>query len=133
VNDTYIQEAFHQTLPKAQKSERYYVSLYACIPYYGGPEEGGWWGEDRVLCATEAFNFEDEADAAKEKIQELADRLQKQAQREYGENCRRECDWLDERGLDADYLPEPDGPTRYFVVVEPQRGMSESTGCRHYE
>lgn len=42
-------------------------------------------------------------------------------------------EWLEARGLDADYLPEPDGELSYFVTIEDQPGSSESRGCRHYE
>jgi len=40
-----------------------------------------------------------------------------EAKKAYGEQCVREMEWLDARMLDADYLPEPDGPSDFSVLV----------------
>ena len=44
-----------------------------------------------------------------------------------------EMEWCEARGLDADYLPEPDGEVTYHVVTEDTPGEGVSRGCRHYE
>jgi len=125
--------AFQAICKDALQVQGVFVSLYRREPYYGGPEEGGWWGEDIVLEESQRFSFEEDAQTAKERIEKLIEIMNTTAKKDWGEACRRECDWLDERGLDADFLPETNGPTRWFVRVENVRGDSESQGCRHYE
>lgn len=44
-----IRESFFQVCGDAKPSNSFYVSLYSARPFYGGPEEGGWWGRDYVL------------------------------------------------------------------------------------
>ena len=41
-----INEAFFNICREAKPAKSSYVSLYVNVPYYGGPEEGGWWGSD---------------------------------------------------------------------------------------
>lgn len=129
---SYIREAFEQALKDAKPAQGYYVTLMEAESYYGGPEEGGWWGTNHTIVSYKYFQTEEEAQAAKETIEKLAEELEADSQREYGEQCLREMDWLEARGLDADYLPEPDGPSRYYVVVS--EGLPESSyGPTHYE
>jgi hypothetical protein len=133
MSDANLQAAFNAVIKDAETPSGCWVSLYANHPFYGGPEEGGWWGSDTVLSATKFYRFTDDAEKAKAKVQKLADELGQCARREYGERCLSESAWLEARGLDDDFLPEPDGPTTYFVTTEDQRGSLESQGCRHYE
>jgi len=129
---TYIQNAFHAVCDKSQPSEDWYVCLMEEIPYYGGPEEGGWWGTDYELRAYQKFPSEELANAAKERVNELAKELEEEAQKDYGEQCLRDMEWLEKRGLEADFLPEPDGPSRFYVRVC-QELPQNSYGSRHYE
>ena len=129
---SYIREAFEKVCSEAKQAEGHFVVLVEEIPYYGGPEEGGWWGRDTDIIAYQWYPTEEQASAAAEEVKKFAKELEANAQREYGEQCLREMEWLDARGLDADYLPEPDGPSEYHVIVsdtlpEPYRGS------RHYE
>ena len=39
-----ISEAFFTACSEAQPAKQQVVSLYVDVPFYGGPEEGGWWG-----------------------------------------------------------------------------------------
>lgn len=126
-------EAFFSICQNAQEPQRSYVSLYASQPFYGGPEEGGWWGSDQELIASDLCHSEEEANAKLAKIKELAKQLHAESRKEFGLQCLREMEWLDSRGLDADYLPEPDGETTYFATIEQQRGSQERRGNRHYE
>jgi hypothetical protein len=128
-----IREAFYGVCRDAKPSESFYVSLYCRAPYYGGPEEGGWWGHDTILIAYQCFDNKVAADAALVAVEQLAKELSEQARKEFGEQCLREMEWLEARGLDADYLPEVDGEEEYFVVFEDTPGSLSSQGCRHYE
>ena len=102
------------------------------VPYYGGPEEGGWWGSDTQIVAYQHFQTEEQAELAKEKVKELAKELKEEAQRNFGNKCLFEMDWLEQRGLDSDFLPEVDGESEYYVIVS--EGLpEESRGCRQYE
>ena len=114
----YIQSAFKQICNQAKSTECWYVCLIETYSGYGGPEEGGWWYNCNELIAYQEFPTEDLAQQAKEKILELAKELTIESQKDYGEHCLRQMDWLEARGLDADYLPENDGPAEYNVWVE---------------
>lgn len=100
--------------------------------YYGGPEEGGWWGTNVYVVAYQKFLILSEAEKAVEAIEKLARELQEESQKEYGEQCLREMKWLDDRGLDADYLPESDGPSEFYVLLS-EGFPEESRGPTHYE
>ncbi len=128
-----IIEAFFAALPDATPSKAQYVSLYRETPFYGGPEEGGWWGCDDDLIAYHPVVTEEEAEVIKARIEALAEKLGNEARYEYHRKCRDECVWLDARGLDADFLIETSGPTRYWVATETTPGSFNSRGCRHYE
>jgi hypothetical protein len=128
-----VSEAFFATCQQAKPARSSYVSLYVRAPYYGGPEEGGWWGSDTILVAYQEYPSEQQAEAARLAVEQLAAELTHEAKRGHGQQCLREMEWLEARGLDADYLPEVDGPEDYFVAVEEQPGALSSTGCRHYE
>lgn len=112
-----IVEAFHKICDKAINTGLYYVSLVENRPYYGGPEEGGWWGRDQIVIAYQSFNSEEAANAAVLLIEELAADLSATALQEYGDKCLRECEWCEARGLDADYLPEVDGESTFDVYI----------------
>lgn len=111
-------EAFFTVCDDAQPAESHYLSLYVSVPYYGGPEEGGWWGSDTLLVAYKHFNTKEAMEAAKAKVEALAEELNEQAKRDFGDQCLLEMEWLDARGLDADYLPEVDGESSYWVTTE---------------
>lgn len=126
-------EAFFTVCDDAQPAESHYLSLYVSVPYYGGPEEGGWWGSDTHLVAYKHFDTLEALEAAKAKVEALAEELNEQAKRDFGDQCLREMEWLDARGLDADYLPEVDGESSYWVTTEDVPGSMSRQGCRHYE
>ena len=128
-----IEQAFFNICKDAEPAKSAYVSLYVSVPFYGGPEEGGWWGSDTHLVASERFETIEAAELAAEKVEELAKSLSEQSKEAFYDQCRSECEWLDARGLDADYLPEPDGESTYRVVVEDTKGSQVYSDCRHYE
>jgi hypothetical protein len=128
-----LQEAFFGICKDAIPAKSYYVSLYLNQSFYGGPEEGGWWGSDTVLIAYQQFPTEEAAQTAREAVEKLASELNTQSRREFGEQCQREMEWLEARGLDADYLPEVDGEDSYFVAVEDNAGEQAHRGNRFFE
>lgn len=69
---------------------------------------------------------------ASEAVRKLAAELEQASRTAHGQRCLREMAWLDARGLDADFLPEVDGPDHYRVLVC-QELPGESHGPRHYE
>ena len=124
--------AFYAVCKDAVKAQSHYVSLYRIESFYGGPEEGGWWGHDYVLVASQECSTDAEANALANKVSDLAEELSKQAKDAFNRGCAMECEWLEARGLDADYLPEVDGEDRYAVYIEERAGEMASTGDRHY-
>ena len=93
--DTYIREAFEETVKDAVQAEdsQIFLCLYAEIPFYGGPEEGGWWGADWELISHKRYPTEEQAQAALKKVTSLATSLSQNAHRQYGEQCLRDMDW----------------------------------------
>ena len=58
--------AFEQVLGEVAKpTGQFYVVLWQDSPYYGGPEEGGWWGTDRIPLQYASFATEEAAEKAK--------------------------------------------------------------------
>ena len=130
-----IQSAFSEICKDATIANGVYVSLYRCDPFYGGPEEGGWWGRDVFLVASQEFASQELAEKAKEKILELAKQLSSEASHEHGEVCNRQIEWCEQRGIDDPNLifGESDGASTFHVEIEDEQGQNESRGCRHYE
>ena len=128
-----LKRAFFSVCRDAKPSRYSYVSLYVSVPYYDGPEEGGCWGSDVMLVAYHLCASEDESETILARVQELAEEFSNDSRREYGLQCQRECEWLESRGLDADYLPEVDGEISYFVVTESTPGQLSRRGSRGYE
>ena len=44
--------------------------------------------------------------------------MNEETAKNYGNHCLVTMEWLEERGLDANYLPEIDGENEYFVSVK---------------
>jgi hypothetical protein len=129
---SYLQAAFDEVCQEAKTAEGWYVCLMCSEPYYGGPEEGGWWGSDTSVVAYQYFSTEEAAEAACESVKVLAKKLEDEARESYGRQCLAEMKWLDACNLEPDYLPEPDGPESYYVCVT-QEIPESSRGSRHYE
>lgn len=128
-----IRDAYKKLCLNAKPAQAWYVSLYVRKPFYGGPQEGGWWSEDVVLLEYMLVNTEEEANVLLEAVQKEAVNKTEDARKAFGERCLRETEWLDARGLDDDFLPEVDGHEEYFVTVESMPGSKCEQGCRHYE
>jgi hypothetical protein len=129
---TMIENAFHAVCADAQPAKASYVSLYVTVPFYGGPEEGGWWGRDDELVAYHRCTNEVEAEAVKAEVMALAARMSKEAKDAFNRRCADETEWLEARGLEDDFLPEVDGEESYFVAVEDRPGSLAHEAERHY-
>lgn len=113
----YILDAFDAICQTAVPVNGCFVALMERVPFYGGPEEGGWYGTDIVVVAYQYFETREAAEYAKTRIETLAAELEAQNKVEYGEQCLRDMDWLEARGLESNFLPEPDGPSEYYVTI----------------
>src|SRR5690606_21505625 len=102
-------------------------------PYYGGPEEGGWWGEDIIL---EQYQYCQSSALALDlliRIEQEIKEKNRASKQQYGDYLLQQTEWLDARGLEDSYLREPDGEEQYIVLLEAYPGEHSSIGCRHYE
>jgi hypothetical protein len=127
----YISHAFELAIPDAVTRQSWYVTLMESAPFYGGPEEGGWWGQDTRIIAFKEFPSEETAKAAYEAVLKTAEEMTLLSRRRYGQECQESMDWLEARGLEADFLPEPDGESTYFVYIGKELPR-EHTGDRQY-
>jgi hypothetical protein len=127
------QEAFFAICPDAKPAHRHFVSLYVNLPYYGGPEEGGWWGSDTELVAYHEVSSDDEATEVMQRVKTRVAQLDRDAKDRFTRQCAAECEWLEARGLDSDYLPEVDGEENYWVATESTPGEHVHRGSRYYE
>jgi len=114
---SYYNEAFHEALDEVQEPQRWFLCLIRTCQAYGGPEEGGWWYTVAEVVAFREYATQQEAEAGKARVTALADEYSEGGRRRHGDQCLREMEWCEERGLEADYLPEPDGPDQYEVAV----------------
>jgi len=114
---SHIREAFDSVCEGATKAGCWYVTLIESWQCCGGPEEGGWWFTRRKLVAFKEYPSESLAEAAALAVAELAKELRRAALAAHGEYCLSTMDWLNARGLDADFLPDPDGASEYGVLV----------------
>ena len=132
-----MKEAFFEICKKAfpigDRMQYEFCSLYLRSTFFGGPEEGGWWGSDVELVATQAFADPEDAREALEDVRKLAKRATADATMGYNRQCLAETEWLDANGLDSSSLPEASGGCSYFAVVEEEPGHHESRGSRNYE
>jgi len=128
-----IEQSFQEICDQPTVAEAWYLSLYARVPFYGGPEEGGWWGNDVVLQEYQRFHSKQDAETAESRVAALVKQMDGDARRAWGEQCLRELDQAEAHGLEPSDLRETDGPTEFFCVVEQTPGQHESRGCRHYE
>lgn len=128
-----MQDEFFAVCTEATIPHANYVSLYERTPFYGGPEEGGWWSASTQLVAYKSFISSEEAEAALAAVKALASRKTDESRKAWGDRCLKELEWMEARGLDPDFLPETDGNDEFFAVCEERPGSEESEGTTHYE
>ena len=102
------------------------------VPFYGGPEEGGWYGSDVLLVQTAEVANESLANKLSAAIQDLAKQLSIEARREDDLHMSLVLDAADAAGIDYENLPEPDGASSFFVIVTNELPMTKK-GLRNYE
>jgi hypothetical protein len=130
---SFFSAAFDEVCLKAENAEETFVSLYERTCKYGGPEEGGWWRHDLILVKSAKYPTKSLAGQVALAVAVRAEKMSAESRRAYGERCSREVDWCDERGLDADYLPEPDGPSEFEIVIEKVAGSRSFRSSAVYE
>lgn len=129
-----IEVAFAEICKEAVECEGFYVVLWREEPFYGGPEEGGWWGRNLIPVAYQRFATSDAAYAAYNAVRKLADEMTADAQREHGRACLAQLEFCEARGIDDSdsVFGEDDGPESYYVTVD-DKLPEPMFGSRHYE
>lgn len=128
----YLQEAFNTVCKEAKVADGWYVTLMEETCRFVSPAEGGTYAHDTHIRAYNYFSTEEQAKAAFEAVEKLAEEMKQKAQTDHGNQCLREMDWCEDRLLEPDYLPEPDGPSNFFVLMT-QGIPTETRGPTHYE
>ena len=129
-----IVEAYYAANPGAEpQGDGWYVTLYATVPFYGGPEEGGGGGSDTSVEATAWYPSRSQAERALNAVRAAAETRSAEAKNRFGEQCLRQWEWLEARGLEDDFLPEVDGEDGYYAAIEKVSGADVAFGDRHYE
>ena len=111
----------------------FHVSIYLKERYYGGPEEGGWYGTDLTLESSVQVQSKRLADELAAKLSSTADQKTKFAKTAWSKMCQRELDAAEASLIDPLDLPEPNLPDEYCVFVERVKGFHATRGSRHYE
>lgn len=136
MSDNYIKAAFDKVVADAVEANASYVSLYVSLPFYGGPEEGGWYGSDTELVEYRRCTNDEEAQALREAVLKMSETLNEEARQRFNEEMARQLEWVEEHDPLCDdanvYFPEPDGEERYWVAVENRPGSMVSQGDRCY-
>ena len=132
MSDNIMIQAWNEIMADAQEAEECIVSMYSIEPYYGGPEEGGWWGTLYILREYVRCSNREAAESLRTKLQERCSQLNYEAKIADGEHCLRQIERADARGLDVDDYGY-DGPSSYNVIIEKFPGENQVTERSHYE
>lgn len=128
-----LDDAFWAVCAEAEVPKRAYVSLYSVANWYGGPEEGGWWGHTVKLEGYMLCNTEQEAHDRAEAVQTYADQLTEEARDAWSRRCQQECENALFRGVEPeDLYGEVDEPDEWFVAVEEVAGSQSRESSRQY-
>ena len=114
-------------------NEPVFVTVYRRDRYYGGAEEGGWYGTDVLLETSVEVKSMRLAEQLKAHLENAANAKSELNKREWSELCVRELDAAEQRLIDPLSLPEPNLPSDYFVHIETEQGSQIRRGPRHYE
>lgn len=119
-----VADTFFEVCEKpSQTHNGFFLSLYRKEVWFGGTEEGGWNGETHRVQASQRFKTHEEAEAASKVVEDKAEALTEGSKRGFNEHCAAQCDWLEARGLDSDYLADPGGPDSFYVMIEERVGQ----------
>ena len=130
-DDIFIQ-AWNEIIEDSEVAQECYLSLYQCESYYGGPEEGGWWGYLHILkeyCKCSSYA---QAEMLMKKLQDHCKELTEEAKKADGEDCLRHMERADRRGEDVSD-DGYDGPSTYYMTIESIPGENQNTTRSHYE
>ena len=130
-----IEVAFAEICKEAVECVRgHYVVLWNRQSYFGGPEEGGWWGSNDIPVAYQRFVTEEAANAAWDAVTELAEKMTADASHAHGRGCLSQLAWCEERGIDDSnsVFGEDDGSESYYVTVQTELPEA-SYGPTNYE
>jgi hypothetical protein len=128
-----ISDAFDAALSDVKSPTTWYVCLVLREQYYGGPEEGGWYGYDTTLVRFAQFPSEEAARDGAEKVKRLAACESSRANEDFNRMCLRSCDEAEARNEDIDRLPEVGGPDSYRVLMTYRLPAQFVAGSRCYE
>lgn len=125
-----LREIFHAVCENAQQSEGKYLCLMARVPYYGGPEEGGWWGEDHIVESYQFCENQVILDKILTEINELVRKENEETKTAYNRFCSDEWERDDSDGPDS--LAVLNGPSELFIEIQDNVPQSRY-GNRYYE
>jgi len=128
-----IFNAFMSALPDATLAKPHYIVLWKRTPFYGGPEEGGWWGNDETPVAYHRVSTLEAAEELRKQIEAEAAAHTAEASRAHGEACLNQLAYCEARGIDDSnsVYGEDDGAESYYVTVQ-EEVPEASRGDRHY-
>jgi len=132
MTDNIMIEAWNEIMADAQEAEECIVSMYSIEPYYGGPEEGGWWGNLLILKEFVRCTTRNAAEKLQEKLQSRCEEMSREEKTFDYEECLRVCVRAYARGEDVDDHGY-DGPSSYTVLIEKFPGENQVTERSHYE
>ena len=116
-----------------RQKESKFISLYQSHQCYGGAEEGGWWYHQSFLQESYECIDEQQASEIRQEMWDFADEMNELSKKQHNKHLAESLEWLEARNLDADFLPEPDGPSEYHVTYERYPGESDTGSYRpHY-
>ena len=132
MNESVMLRAWNEIIEDKEVAQECYLSLYEEIPYYGGPEEGGWWGHLHILkqyCKCPTLDY---AEELRKKLEIHCKELTEEAKRANGEHCLHYIQQAEARNEDVDDYGY-DGPMSYYVIIESVAGQNQVTERSHYE
>jgi len=131
-DDNIFLQAWNEIIEDREVAQDCYLSIYQCESYYGGPEEGGWWGYLHILKEYCKCSSREAAEMLMEKLQERCKQLNNEAKIADGEDCLRHMERADRRGEDVSD-DGYDGPSTYYMTIESVPGENQVTTKSHYE
>lgn len=125
-------QAWKEIVEDSEVAQECYLSLYENAPYYGGPEEGGWWGHLQILKEYCRCTSRQAAELLMHKLQDRCEQLNRELRIADGDDCLRHMKRADQRGEDVDDYGY-DGPSTFYMIIEAIPGQNQNTTMRHYE
>jgi hypothetical protein len=125
-------QAWDEIIEDSEVAQECYLSLYENVPYYGGPEEGGWWGYLQILQKYCKCSSHKQAEMLSDKLRKHCEELTEDAKKADGEDCLRHMERADRRGEDVSD-DGYEGPSTYFMQIESIPGQNQNTTRSHYE